>query len=243
MNYLRFLRKIKNTINLTISKLKPKTNSNEVFDKIYKKRLWGKKENDERLFSGEGSYDLNLTDEYIKVIKNLLISFDNPSVLDLGCGDFEVGKHFIPYVKNYIAADVSSIMIEQNKRRFPDTGVNFVHLDGSKNKIPSVDIILLRQVLQHLSNDDIKNMLKNINQSGAKCLCLTEHLPINEKFRSNIDKPTSAGIRLGLGSGVNIEEYPFKFNAESCKTLIDIETFAEGLKSKLVTKQYNIFSN
>lgn len=238
MHYLRFLRKIKNTINLTLSKLKPKTNSNEVFDKIYKNRLWGKNENDERLYSGEGSHDPHLTDEYIKVIKDLLISFDNPSVLDLGCGDFEVGKNFIPYVKNYIAADVSSIMIEQNKKRFSDSSVRFLHLDGSKDQIPKVDIILLRQVLQHLSNDDIENMLNNITLSGAKCLCVTEHLPIDEKFVSNIDKPTGVGIRLGLGSGIDVEKYPFEFNVDSSKILIEINTFAEGLKSKLVTKQY-----
>tara|TARA_B100000989_G_scaffold124718_3_gene92325 strand:- start:1921 stop:2643 length:723 start_codon:yes stop_codon:yes gene_type:complete len=238
MHYLRFLRKIKNTINLTLSKLKPKTNSNEVFDKIYKNRLWGKKENDERLYSGEGSHDPHLTDEYIKVIKDLLISFDNPSVLDLGCGDFEVGKNFIPYVNNYIAADVSSIMIEQNKKRFSDSSVRFLHLDGSKDQIPKVDIILLRQVLQHLSNDDIENMLNNITLSGAKCLCVTEHLPIDKKFVSNIDKPTGVGIRLGLGSGIDVEEYPFEFNVDSSKILIEINTFAEGLKSKLVTKQY-----
>ena len=156
MNYLRFLKKIKNKINLTILKFKPRLDSNEIFNNIYEQRLWGKEENNNRLFSGEGSFDSDLTEKYIKAIKSLLVNFDNPSVLDLGCGDFEVGKHFIPYVSNYIAADVSSMMIEQNKKRFADTDVNFVHLDGSKDQIPKVDIILLRQVLQHLSNDDCR---------------------------------------------------------------------------------------
>lgn len=238
MNYLRFLKKIKNKINLTILKFKPRLDSNEIFNNIYEQRLWGKEENNNRLFSGEGSFDSDLTEKYIKAIKSLLVNFDNPSVLDLGCGDFEVGKHFIPYVSNYIAADVSSMMIEQNKKRFADTDVNFVHLDGSKDQIPKVDIILLRQVLQHLSNDDIENMLKNITLSGAKCLCVTEHLPIDEKFVSNIDKPTGVGIRLGLGSGIDVEKYPFKLNVDSSKILIEIDTFAEGLNSKLVTKQY-----
>ena len=240
MNYLGFLRKIKNKINLALLNLKPKTNSNEIFNKIYKNRLWGKEEDNDRLYSGEGSHDPHLTDEYVKVIKDLLISFDNPSVLDLGCGDFEVGKSFIPYVNNYIAADVSSIMIEQNKKRFSDLGVRFLHLDGSINEIPTVDIILLRQVLQHLSNNDIRNMLEKINLSKSKFLCVTEHLPINKKFTPNIDKPTGVGIRLGLDSGVSIEEDPFVFNYNFCKPLLDIETVAEGLKSRLVTKLYNL---
>ncbi len=240
MNYLEFLKKIKNKINLALINLKSETNSNEIFNKIYENRLWGKEADNDRLFSGEGSHDPSLTNEYIKVIKDLLITFDNPSVLDLGCGDFEIGKQFIPHVNNYIAADVSSIMIEQNKKRFSDSGVNFLHLDGSKDEIPTVDIILLRQVLQHLSNNDIKSILENIKKSNSKFLCVTEHLPINEKFIPNIDKPTGVGIRLGLGSGVNIEKHPFTLDNSSCTLLISIETVAEGLKSRLVTKLYNL---
>ena len=147
---LRFLKKIKNKLNLFIQQTQSKDIS-KIFDKIYVDKLWGKDELEDRLFSGEGSYDPKLTDNYVKVIEDFLLSLNNPSVLDLGCGDFEVGKRLIPYIFKYIAADVSSLVIEQNKKRFSETDVKFIHLDASSNELPSVDLIIVRQVLQHLS--------------------------------------------------------------------------------------------
>ena len=237
MNYLRFLKKIKNKLNLFIQKTQSKDIS-KIFDKIYVDKLWGKDELEDRLFSGEGSYDPKLTDNYVKVIEDFLLSLNNPSVLDLGCGDFEVGKRLIPYIFKYIAADVSSLVIEQNKKRFSETDVKFIHLDASSNELPSVDLIIVRQVLQHLSNDDIEKTLDKIKLSKSRFLCVTEHLPVNQDFIPNADKPTGVGIRLGLGSGVDIEKYPFNFPSKSCTELSNIQTIAEGLESRLVTKLY-----
>ena len=82
----------------------------------------------------------------------------------------------------------------------------FLHLDGSINEIPSVDIILLRQVLQHLSNNDIRNMLE-INLSKSK-FCALQSISHHKKFTPNIDKSTGVELTC-LDSGVSIEENPF----------------------------------
>ena len=129
---------------------------------------------------------------------SFLQTLENETVLDLGCGDFEVGKNFIPYINKYIAADVSKLIIEQNKKRFTDTDVEFIHLDGSKDQIPQADLVIIRQVLQHLSNDDINKILDNVRKLCARYVVITEHIPFEKQFTSNIDKPTGAGIRLGL---------------------------------------------
>ena len=56
MNYLRFLKKIKNKLNLFIQKTQSKDIS-KIFDKIYVDKLWGNDELEDRRFSGEGCYD------------------------------------------------------------------------------------------------------------------------------------------------------------------------------------------
>lgn len=240
MNILKFLRKVKNKLKILLSKIKPKEDLNKVFNDIYKNRLWGNDDEDDRLFSGEGSFDCRITDQYVKTIKILLQKLQMSSVLDLGCGDFEVGKEFIPYVNKYIAADISSLIIEQNKKRYAGSGVSFIHLDESIEKFPSADIIIIRQVFQHLSNDHIDAVLHKIQNSEAKYLLVTEHLPIDKEFTANIDKPSGAGIRLGLGSGVDIQKYPFKFSIKSSEVLLSIQTVAEGMKSRIVTKLYTL---
>ena len=238
MNCIKSLKKIKNKFSLAFSKMRPDHNSTNIFNDIYRNKLWGESHHENRLFSGEGSHDLNLTEKYVKDLSSFLITLDSPSILDLGCGDFEVGSKLLLFAGKYIAADVSSLVVEQNKIMFSDSGVKFIQLDASVDELPIVDVIIIRQVLQHLSNYDIQNILNNINLSNAKYLCITEHLPIENNFTPNIDKPTSVGIRLSLGSGVDIEKSPFTFFSKSSSELSNIETVAEGLKSRLITTLY-----
>lgn len=67
-------------------------------------------------------------------------------------------------------------------------------LDCVECKIPKVDIVLARQVLQHLSNIQIAKFIRNLEKS-CRYLIITEHLPQGQ-FVPNHDKATGPGIRL-----------------------------------------------
>ena len=238
MNFLKFLRRSKNLVKTTFYNKYSKKKLDDIFNNIYQKRLWGEGSKDYIFFSGEGSHHQNLTQNYINHVISFIKKTNCLSILDLGCGDFSVGKSFAPHLEKYYAADVSNLVIDQNKNKYKDLNVEFIHLDASTDAIPKVDLIIVRQVLQHLSNKDINKVLNNINQSKPKYLCITEHLPIEKSFSSNIDKPTDLGIRLSLGSGVRIEDAPFLFAYKSKSKLISTDTIAEGLQSRLVTYLY-----
>lgn len=238
MNLIK-LKRIKNRSLLLIQKLLQKKDSADIFNNIYKNHLWGKSKNSSNFYSGEGSHDIKLTEAYIKSVSKFLSSIDAPKVLDLGCGDFEIGKKIASFASEYIACDVSSLVINQNKEKFKDLlNVKFMQLDGCQDILPESDIVIIRQVLQHLSNDDIKKVLTNIQSSGAQYLCITEHLPMNDNFIPNIDKPTGVGIRLSLCSGIDIEKHPFNFNSKLTSILNSSDNIAEGLNSRLVTSLY-----
>ena len=57
-------------------------------------------------YSGLGSHEIKLIEEYIKTTRNYLISFANkPSVIDLGCGDFNIGPKLSKKILLYLYCD------------------------------------------------------------------------------------------------------------------------------------------
>jgi hypothetical protein len=86
--------------------------------------------------------------------------------------------------------------------------VDFRSLDFIVDELPAGDIVFIRQVLQHLSNEQINRALQKLS-THFKYLVLTEHLPGIPEFAPNLDKPAGPGIRTGLPSGIVLTKAPF----------------------------------
>jgi hypothetical protein len=80
-------------------------------------------------------------------------------------------------------------------------------------EFPDADVAILRQVLQHMSNFQILKVIAKLDR--YKFLVLTEHLPAGPDFRSNIEKPAGAMVRVSWGSGVVLTEPPFNLRVRS----------------------------
>ncbi len=172
---------------------------------IYEQNLWGGETG--TFYSGSGSHESGLVDPYVKKVQHFLSSFDEPvTVADLGCGDFNVGRHFLPYVKEYIGVDIVPELIERNKATFKAEGLRFFCLDIAKDDLPDGDGVILRNVLQHLSNNEIAQILEKLR--SYHFLILTEHIP-DGAFTPNLDIISGQGIRLKKNSGVDITAKPF----------------------------------
>ncbi len=86
--------------------------------------------------------------------------------------------------------------------------VTFQCADMAADPLPVADLYLIRQVLQHLSNDAIARVLANLPRAGW--LIVTEHQPDDTRLTAaNLDKPSGSSIRLHKGSGVYLERPPF----------------------------------
>jgi len=185
----------------------------EVFTKIYSEHVWGKdNSNPDAFFSGGGSHDNTQIVPYIHAIKKFIATLDKkPDVMDIGCGDFNIGIQLRDACNRYIACDIVDPLIAQNKIQYKDALVEFRVFDLTAEQCEKVDIIFVRQVFQHLSNEDIQKGLKNI-VPYCKYLVLTEHWPANAQFKKNLDKPTGPDIRAVLDSGIDITAPPFNYN-------------------------------
>jgi hypothetical protein len=218
-----------------IKKTKKPWPTKDVMNQIYEMNLWGGKELD--FYSGAGSHDPKIIDPYLNVLIAFLESFNKSLVVcDLGCGDFNIGKHLTKYSKKYIAIDIVENLINRNKNLFKEDNLEFHCLDIIKNKLPAADCIILRQVLQHLSNKDIEEVIKKI--TAYKYIVLTEHIPLGN-FAPNKDILSGQGIRLKQNSGVNLLEPPFNFKIKEEKQLG--EYILENKKGRIVTRLFKVF--
>ena len=206
----------------------------DAMEQVYEKQLWGT--NGADFYSGEGSHHQLIVNPYIKEVSSFLSSFNTPLVVcDLGCGDFNVGSQLVKFTKQYIAVDIVESLINRNKQMFKSVNLEFQCLDIAKNDLPKADCILLRQVLQHLSNSEIKAVINKL--SSYKYVIVTEHIPEGD-FIPNKDIISGQGIRLKKNSGVNLLAEPFRLKVKSSKDLLTSKPL-KG-KGKIVTTLFQM---
>lgn len=138
----------------------------DTFQSIYQTNGW---KGDESV-SGQGS-DLKQTRKIRKEIPLLLNMIDARSILDIPCGDYYWWSR-IKGIENllYIGADIVPELIYANRKLYPQ---QFRVLDAATSKLPKVDVIFCRDMLGHLSNADVKRVLKNFRASGSTYLLST----------------------------------------------------------------------
>ena len=206
----------------------------DAMDQVYKLKLWGS--NSSEFYSGEGSHLPEIINQYITIVTSFLKSFETPLIVcDLGCGDFNIGKELVKHTKKYIAIDIVNDLIDYNKEKFKAENLEFQCLDIAKDDIRIGDCAIIRQVLQHLSNTEIKTILNKL--SDFKYVILTEHLPAGY-FEPNKDIISGQGIRLKKQSGVEITSPPFNLKVKEEKEILSFDL--KNGKGKIVTKLYVI---
>ena len=118
------------------NKSKPDWPTKDAMTQIYHMHLWGGKEHD--FYSGEGSHDAKIIVPYLEAVTAFLKSHNNAlTVCDLGCGDFNIGKHLTKYTKKYFAVDIVEQLIERNTSEFKADNLNFYCLDIAKEVLPT----------------------------------------------------------------------------------------------------------
>lgn len=202
---------------------------------VYANKLWG----DLRIpfYSGEGSHDNAIVIPYIKGVRTFLKKFSKPlTVCDLGCGDFNIGKQLAPYTQQYSAVDIVPELIAYNKAKFKSANLTFLCNDIAEDDLPRADCAILRQVLQHLSNKEIKMVIQKLYI--YKYVIVTEHIPSNS-FTPNLDIISGQGTRLKKKSGVDVTATPFNLPFKDKSELS--RALPKNKKGIIVTTLYEMF--
>jgi SAM-dependent methyltransferase len=186
------------------------------FNAIYRRHVWGRDKP-----SGAGSYG-TWAREYVSYVLDFVAARDIRTVYDAGCGDFNVGAQLAPHIAGYIASDISEVIITRNRKIFGHLhNVEFLNANICEDPIPNVDLVIVRQVFQHLTNAQIELALANIEKSRPRYIIVADHVTKTEKMLSpNLDLPThSFSTRVSKQSGVVLSASPFSRHATLVKSI------------------------
>ncbi len=180
----------------------------DVFGEVYARKAWGGGASG--YFSGKGSRVDRLAEGYISAITTWIKEnqLEGVVMVDLGCGDFTIGEKVAPLASEYIGIDVVPALVEHLRGTVTMPNVRFVCADATKDDLPPGRVIFVRQVLQHLSNAQISNILTKLD--AYEYAVVTEHQPRElGAALPNVDKVHGGDIRLYEGSGVYLDKPPF----------------------------------
>ncbi|HHY1436434.1 TPA: methyltransferase domain-containing protein [Campylobacter jejuni] len=169
-------------------------NLNALFNTIYQTNAWG-------CGSGPGSNPI-VTKEYVDFLHLFFKEKKIQSIVDIGCGDWQFSKNINFDKIQYTGYDVASFVIEKNNANYKKENINFILYDGDFNKVKSADLVICKDVLQHLPNNKILEFLNILPKFKFALIANDIGLKINEDILASRYRP------------LDLTKSPFNLNAK-----------------------------
>ena len=158
------------TIALTLSNTYSSPMSQkDVFTEVYKKQIWGDG-SEKNPLSGGGS-NPDSASPYVEFIRQIIESEGIESVLDVGHGDWTMWRDYKFENVSYIGIDVASEISNDLNMKFGNNSRKFLEFESENYVYPPSDLIISKEVLQHLPNKDVFLFLEKISEFEYIVLC------------------------------------------------------------------------
>lgn len=181
------------------------SNRASAFRSIYAKNTWGSG-------SGPGS-DPEYTLDYRKFLSDYIKQNRIKSILDVGCGDWQFSRLLDWSGVDYLGVDIVPELVEANIQNFGGLGVTFKVLDLVDEDPPCADLVIIKDVLQHLSFSAVDNILRKL-----------------QKFKRVLIVQDVGGANRDCNDGgyrpLNVTTDPFNLMARKVFTFMDMSKIA-----------------
>lgn len=128
----------------------------QIFERIYMHNHWGHG-------SGEGSLAIH-AHPYVEFLQRFLRRKRIGSVVDFGCGDWQFSSAIRWGDIEYRGYDIVPAVIAANRQRYQKGRISFHEMGTSLAELPAADLLIVKDVLQHWSNEAISNFLPLISR-------------------------------------------------------------------------------
>ncbi|HRH32899.1 MAG TPA: methyltransferase [bacterium] len=193
----------------------------DIFTDIYKNKRWYKG-------SGSGSLAEN-TVVYRKFLQKYLLKNNIKTVVDLGCGDWQFSKLINWSGIDYLGLDVVDFLIEDNNKNFATDHIHFKCIDGFEAPLPSADLLIIKDVLQHWPTETIKKFLINIKDRYRFTL-----------ITNTLDgKNINSDIKIGEARAIDLLREPFNIEGQEILRYQSIRKISQIMETKVVVEIKN----
>jgi 2-polyprenyl-3-methyl-5-hydroxy-6-metoxy-1,4-benzoquinol methylase len=133
----------------------------EAFTEIYEKNIWGGG-------SGSGSNMTRNNQKYIDILHGIIKDNELKTICDVGCGDWEFSHNIDFGDASYIGIDCVKSVISENQRKYGSSKITFQKNLVGPDYIPEgYDLVILKDVIQHWTDEDIMKYLPMILDRNA----------------------------------------------------------------------------
>lgn len=180
----------------------PQDNPNASFTKIYQNQVWNKGHASVPR-SGPGS-TLEVTKNIRETMDTLIPQYGLTSLLDIGCGDLT----WLPQIKafptlRYIGIDIVEDLIQHHRKTYPKK--EFYCKNAIIDPLPDCDLVIIRDVIFHLTLDQNLRLFQNLAKTKFKYLLITS-CRNGTNFEIDLNTPHRY-------HDINLMKPPFNFKA------------------------------
>ena len=193
----------------------------DTFNDIYAEGTWGKDVAGKGT-SGTGS-TLEITREYRAYIEDFMKKHSITSVVDAGCGDWGFSSAVDWGDASYLGIDIASDVIAAVRRNHEKGKIRF-QVGDITDELPAADLLISKDVLQHLSNALVHKFIRNNLRKGKyKWVILT-----NDRGSENRDVANGGYRAIDLAAPPfevrGLVDLPITFGNETRKitSLLDL---------------------
>lgn len=134
-----------------------------IFDTIYKNAEWGKGDINGGS-SGHGSSP-EINEMYISYLNEFIKKYNIHSIVDIGCGDWQIMNHIDLTNVDYKGFDVVDEVINENNKLHKSSSINFYKTNlNDIYDYPSANLLICKDVLQHLDYENINHILSKLDK-------------------------------------------------------------------------------
>ena len=188
------------------------------FTKIYDDNGW------KEMGSGFGSLAKN-TEIYRLFLQKYLHENNIQSVVDIGCGDWQFSKLIDWSAIQYTGFDIVKSVVEKNQKQFSASNITFIHGNPLNLDLPEADLLICKDVLQHLPNEEISSLLPQFSKF-KHCLITNDVDPVS--LTSN-----NPNIPSGSYRPIDLTKPPFNLSGKKILTYISYEPDVDVTKQVL----------
>ena len=179
----------------------------ENFTKVYTEFTWGKQDdefmsgrNNKKFYSGGGAnHENDKNDMYKNLLQSYVDKEDVKTVVEIGCGDWEVSSRIDWSSVYYIGYDVVQMIVDYNNENFSSDNIKFICDDIIQKNTIKADLLIVKDVFQHLPPSYCSEFIKSITKN-FKYNLITNDCGMNSE------------IEVGGYQGNNFSESPFSMN-------------------------------
>ncbi len=133
------------------------------FNHIYAEGIWGRDDTGKGT-SGSGS-TLEITREYRAYVEDFMKKHAVKSVVDAGCGDWSFSSAMDWGDASYLGVDIASDIVEADRKKYERDKIKF-QVGDITEELPAADLLISKDVLQHLSNGLVQKFIENNLKKG-----------------------------------------------------------------------------